>query len=144
MDFALIHKDRKIANMAYTHTRHNTNPNGSDMVLVGDVSNRVCILIDDIADTCYTITKAASLLKANGATKIYAIITHAIFSGDALQRINVSDIDEIVVCNSVPQEKHQKMSAKVKVLDLAPLFGEAIRRIHHGESVSYLFGVVPL
>ncbi|KAJ3043763.1 ribose-phosphate pyrophosphokinase [Rhizophlyctis rosea] len=134
MDFALIHKERRV---------YAAGGSSSDMMLVGDVKDKVCILIDDIADTSFTITKAAKLLVNHGATKIYALITHAIMSGDAIERIKRSHIDEVVVSNSVPQEEHQAACTKIKVFDIAPVFAEAIRRIHNGESVSFLFEIVP-
>ncbi|KAI8802413.1 phosphoribosyltransferase-like protein [Cladochytrium replicatum] len=133
MDFALIHKDRRPRNTGTT-----------DMMLVGDVRGKVCILIDDIADTSFTITKAAKVLVENGATRVVALITHAIMSGDAIERINNSDIDEVIVSNSIPQDEHLAKCPKMKVYDIAPLFAEAIRRMHNGESVSYLFEVVPI
>jgi len=133
VDFAMIHKDRKQA--------HST---ATDMMLVGNVKGRVCILIDDIADTSFTITKAAKVLVDNGAVKVYALITHAIMSGDAIDRINKSCIDEVIVSNTVPQEEHLAKCSKMKVFDVAPIFAEAIRRIHNGESVSFLFDVVPI
>jgi len=110
------------------------------MMLVGNVEGRVCILIDDLADTGNTITRAAKLLKKEGATKIYALLTHGVFSGDAINRINASAIDKVVVTNSVPQEKHKaQLGSKLEILDIAPIFAEAIRRVHHGESISVLF-----
>lgn len=109
------------------------------MMLVGDVANRVCVLIDDLADTSNTITRAAKLLKKEGATAVYALITHGVLSGDAISRINASAIDKLVVTNSVPQEEHKRMCPKLEVLDIGPAFGEAIRRVHHGESISVLF-----
>lgn len=109
------------------------------MMLVGNVANRVCILIDDLVDTANTITRAAKLLRKERATVVYALITHGVFSGDAIQRINLSAIDKIVVTNSVPQVEHRKLCAKLDVLDVSPVFAEAIRRIHHGESISVLF-----
>ncbi|TPX40119.1 ribose-phosphate diphosphokinase [Synchytrium endobioticum] len=133
MNFAMIHKERR-----------NTNSPASDMMLVGDVRNKTCILVDDIADTSFTITRAGKVLKENGATKIYALITHAIMSGDAIERIKVSHIDEVIVSNSVPQEDHLNKCTKIKVFDITKLFAEAIRRIHNGESVSFLFDVVPI
>lgn len=116
-------------------------------MLVGDVKGKICILIDDLVDTSYTIARASKLLHESGATKIYALITHAIMSGDAIDRINNSLIDEVIVSNSVPQGKNVKRvkpNGKMKVFDIAPLFAEAIRRIHNGESVSFLFGEVAL
>ncbi|KAJ3079511.1 ribose-phosphate pyrophosphokinase [Rhizoclosmatium hyalinum] len=147
MDFALVHKDRRIKvptrSMstvgAANITGHSGNTFITDMMLVGDVKNRVCILIDDLADTSITITQAARILQQQGATKIYAIITHAIMSGDAIDRINESPIDEVIVSNTVPQDDHLKRCPKMKVFDIAPLLAEAIRRIHNGESISFLF-----
>jgi ribose-phosphate pyrophosphokinase len=109
------------------------------MMLVGDVENRVCILVDDLIDTGNTITRAAKLLKREGATKVYALVTHGVFSGDAIPRINASAIDKIIVTNSVPQEEHRRMCPKLDILDISPVFAEAIRRVHHGESISVLF-----
>ncbi|CEP64524.1 ribose phosphate diphosphokinase subunit PRS5 LALA0_S12e00826g [Lachancea lanzarotensis] len=110
-------------------------------MLVGDVRNKTCILVDDLVDTSYTITRAAKLLKDQGATKVYALITHGVFSGDALNRVSLSAIDKIVVTNSVPQHKTVKFLGKdrVHVLDVSQIFGESIRRIHNGESISMLF-----
>ncbi|KAI1320883.1 phosphoribosyl pyrophosphokinase [Xylariaceae sp. FL0255] len=131
MDFALIHKERRPTRI--------TDRQNATMMLVGKVTNRTCILVDDLADTANTITRAAALLKREGAGTIYALITHGVFSGDAIQRINYSAIDKIIVTNSVPQNEHRKLCPKLDVLDVSPIFAEAIRRIHHGESISVLF-----
>jgi ribose-phosphate pyrophosphokinase len=109
------------------------------MMLVGNVENRVTILVDDLADTSNTVTRAAKLLKKEGATKVYALLTHGVFSGDAIARINASAIDRIVVTNSVPQEEHRRQCPKLEVLEVGSVFAEAIRRVHHGESISALF-----
>lgn len=108
-------------------------------MLVGDIANRVCILVDDLADTANTITRAAKLLKREGAVRVYALLTHGVFSGDAIARLNASAIDKIVVTNSVPQDEHSRLCPKLDVLDVSPIFAEAIRRVHHGESISKLF-----
>ncbi|KAI0436776.1 phosphoribosyl pyrophosphokinase [Xylaria telfairii] len=131
MEFALIHKERRPTRI--------TDRQNATMMLVGNVANRVCILIDDLVDTANTITRAAKLLRKERATVVYALITHGVFSGDAIQRINLSAIDKIVVTNSVPQVEHRKLCPKLDVLDVSPVFAEAIRRIHHGESISVLF-----
>ncbi|KAI1310623.1 phosphoribosyl pyrophosphokinase [Xylaria venustula] len=131
MEFALIHKERRPTRI--------TDRQNATMMLVGNVANRVCILIDDLVDTANTITRAAKLLRKERATVVYALITHGVFSGDAIQRINQSAIDKIVVTNSVPQDEHRKLCPKLDVLDVSPIFAEAIRRIHHGESISVLF-----
>jgi ribose-phosphate pyrophosphokinase len=109
------------------------------MMLVGEVRNKVAILIDDLADTSNTITRAAKLLKKEGATYVYALITHGVFSGDAIERINASALDKVIVTNSVPQDEHRRLCPKLEVLEVGPVFAEAIRRVHHGESISVLF-----
>ncbi|PNH36571.1 hypothetical protein VD0002_g2114 [Verticillium dahliae] len=131
MGFALIHKERR-------PTKYSEQRNAS-MMLVGDVKDRTCILIDDLVDTGNTITRAAKLLKKEGATSITALLTHGIFSGDAIARINASAIDKIIVTNTVPQREHRQMCPKLEYLDVSPVFAEAIRRVHHGESISVLF-----
>ena len=129
-------------------------------MLVGDVSNRTAILVDDLADTSNTITRAAKLLKKEGATTVIALLTHGVLSGDAIERINASALDKVVVTNSVPQDEHQKRCPKLEVLEIGNIFAEvgwppitvlaarstnrayhvqAIRRVHHGESISVLF-----
>ncbi|ORY77816.1 ribose-phosphate pyrophosphokinase [Protomyces lactucae-debilis] len=130
MDFALIHKDRRNKN------QHDEN----QMMLVGDVQGKVAILIDDLVDTGNTLCRAAQLLHHSGATSIYALVTHALLSGDAIARLRESKIDVLVVTNTSPQEEHASNgSGKMVVIDVAPVFAEAIRRIHNGESVSLLF-----
>jgi ribose-phosphate pyrophosphokinase len=113
----------------------------SHLTLVGDVQGKVCVLVDDIADTCITLTKAAKVLIENGATKVYALITHGIMSGDAIARLNQSCIDEVIVSNTIPQDEHLARCSKMTVIDVAPIFSEAVRRMHNGESVSFLFDV---
>ena len=109
------------------------------MMLVGDVANRVCILVDDLADTASTIVRAAKLLKKERAAKVYALLTHGIFSDGAIARINASPLDRVVVTNTVPQHQHQWQCPKLEVLEISRYFAEAIRRVHHGESLSVLF-----
>ncbi|XP_072357629.1 ribose-phosphate pyrophosphokinase 1-like [Scyliorhinus torazame] len=132
VDFALIHKERKKANEV------------DRMVLVGDVKDRVAILVDDMADTCGTICHAADKLLSAGATRVYAILTHGIFSGPAISRINNACFDAVVVTNTIPQEDKMKHCSKIQVIDISMILAEAIRRTHNGESVSYLFSHVPL
>lgn len=93
-------------------------------MLVGDVANRTAILIDDLADTSNTITRAAKLLKKEGATTVIALLTHGVLSGDAIDRINASALDKVVVTNSVPQEDHKKRCPKLEVLDIGHVFAE--------------------
>jgi len=149
MEFALIHKVN-ISRVAlfghYSSLEQERRPTkitdrqNASMMLVGSVSGRVCILIDDIVDTGNTITRAAKLLKKEGASKIYALVTHGVFSGEAVSRISASALDKVVVTNSVPQHEHKAaLGPKLDVLDISPIFAEAIRRVHHGESISVLF-----
>lgn len=129
MDFALIHKTR-----AKTNKQQDNN-----FLLVGDVKDRECIIVDDIIDTAYTITKAAKILHENGATQIYALVTHAIFSGDALDSIEHSYLDRVIVSDSIYQDQCTTSCDKIMTFSIAPLFAESIRRIHYGESINVLF-----
>ncbi|OAL45590.1 phosphoribosyl pyrophosphokinase [Pyrenochaeta sp. DS3sAY3a] len=131
MPFALIHKERRP-----TQIKDRQN---ATMMLVGDVHDRTTILVDDLADTSNTITRAAKLLKKEGATKVYALITHGILSGDAIDRINASALDKVIVTNTVDQADHKARCPKLEVLEVGNVFAEAIRRVHHGESISVLF-----
>ncbi|KAK1756923.1 phosphoribosyltransferase-like protein [Echria macrotheca] len=132
LNFALIHKERR-------GTKHSQTQKAT-MMLVGDVASRVCILVDDLADTANTITRAAKLLKREGALAVYALLTHGVLSGDAIARINASAIDKVVVTNTVAQTAERRAACpKLEVLDMASMFAEAIRRVHHGESISVLF-----
>ncbi|KAM9924917.1 hypothetical protein OXX59_004210 [Metschnikowia pulcherrima] len=148
---ALIHKERKIR-VAPSHlgspilsASDSINTSNSTTVkssmLVGDVKGRVCVLIDDLADTCTTVTRAAQLLKDTGASYVYCLVTHAILSGDAIDKLRVSDIDKFITTNSIPQiENVRQLGGKrMEVMDVSRIFAEAIRRIHNGESVSMLF-----
>uniref|UniRef100_A0A673BZF2 ribose-phosphate diphosphokinase n=1 Tax=Sphaeramia orbicularis TaxID=375764 RepID=A0A673BZF2_9TELE len=127
VEFALIHKERKKANEV------------DRMVLVGDVKDRVAIPGGTTWPTLAgTICHAADKLIDAGAIKVYAILTHGIFSGPAISRINNAPFEAVVVTNTIPQEE------KMKVIDISMILAEAIRRTHNGESVSYLFSHVPL
>ncbi|GFY57719.1 ribose-phosphate pyrophosphokinase 2 [Trichonephila inaurata madagascariensis] len=132
VEFALIHKERKKANEV------------SSMVLVGDVKDRIAILVDDMADTCGTICHAADRLLEAGAQKVYAILTHGIFSGSAISRINNAVFEAVVVTNSIPQDIHMAECSKIQCIDISMILAEAIRRTHNGESISYLFSHVPM
>lgn len=151
--FALIHKERRIkvtpqtigspilsASVSMANTNSKTTLLNTSM-LVGDVKGKVCVLIDDLADTCTTITRAAKLLKDTGASYVYCLVTHAVFSGDAIQKVLSSDIDKLITTNSIPQVDNGRLlgADRFDVLDVSRIFAEAIRRIHNGESVSMLF-----
>jgi ribose-phosphate pyrophosphokinase len=124
--FALIDKRRPMPNVAEV------------MNVIGEVKDRNVILFDDLIDTGGTIVNAATALHKHGAREIYVGCTHGVFSGDALQRIDDSPIKEFVITNTVPLAD-KKPAGKLKVLSVAKLLGEAMRRIHNGESVSSLF-----
>lgn len=131
VDFALIHKERKVANQV------------DRMVLVGDVAGRPAILVDDMTDTCGTLCLAAKKLQEAGATEVHAILTHGIFSGEAFAKLQNSCLDSLVVTNTIDQAEHQKKWDKLKVIDVSGVFGDCIKRAHEGGSVSYLFNHVP-
>lgn len=129
--FALIHKERPRPNVV------------GRMVLVGDVKDKVAILVDDMADTCGTLAKAAATLRDNGASEVLAIVTHGIFSGEAINILNNSCLSKVVVTNTVPLGDKQERCKKIQVIDVSPTLAEAIRRTHNGESVSFLFTHAP-
>ena len=97
------------------------------MMLVGDINNRTAILVDDLADTSNTITRAAKLLKKEGATTVIALVTHGVLSGDAIDRINASALDKVVVTNSVDQTEHKRRCNKLEVLEVGNVFAEVCR-----------------
>jgi ribose-phosphate pyrophosphokinase len=109
------------------------------MNIIGDVDGCDVVICDDMIDTAGTLCAAAQLLKANGARKIYAAATHPVLSGPAIQRITESPIDRIIVTNTIPLDEAGQQCKKLHVLSVAPLFGEAIKRIHDLSSVSSLF-----
>ncbi|KKA22955.1 Ribose-phosphate pyrophosphokinase [Rasamsonia emersonii CBS 393.64] len=129
--FALIHKERPRPNEV------------GRMVLVGDVEDKIAILVDDMADTCGTLAKAAQTVKDNGATEVLAIVTHGILSGNAIETLNKSCLSRIVVTNTVPLGDKLERCPKIRVIDVSATIAEAIRRTHNGESVSYLFTHAP-
>jgi ribose-phosphate pyrophosphokinase len=109
------------------------------MHLIGDVKGKVAVILDDMIDTAGTLTQAAGALKQHGATRIYACATHGVLSGPALDRINDSAIEEVLITDTVPLPENGKNLDKIKVLTVSELLAEAIRRIHEDESVSSLF-----
>jgi ribose-phosphate pyrophosphokinase len=124
---AIIDKRREKANVSKV------------MHVIGEVSGKNAILFDDMIDTAGTITQAAAALKENGAKRVIATCSHAVLSGPALDRINDSLLEDVIVTNTIPMEEKQKQCSKLTVLSVAKLLGEAIKRIHEGSSVSSLF-----
>ncbi|MEE9543680.1 MAG: ribose-phosphate pyrophosphokinase [Thermodesulfobacteriota bacterium] len=108
------------------------------MHLIGDVEGKTALILDDMVDTAGTLTQAAKALMEHGAKQVYACCTHAVLSGPAMERIESSPLKELVVTNTIP-EREDTISSKKVVLSVGELLGEAIKRIHCGESVSSLF-----
>jgi ribose-phosphate pyrophosphokinase len=106
--------------------------------VIGEVNGKNCILVDDMVDTGGSISKAASALRAQGAKDVYCLFTHPVLSDDAIDKLESAGFKEIIFTNTIPYRGRRKMKG-MKILSIAPLFGEAIRRIHNGESVSSLF-----
>lgn len=128
--FALIHKERPRPNEV------------SRMILVGDVTGRTAIIVDDMADTCGTLCKAAEMVMEHGAKEVCAIVTHGILSGNAIDNLNNSRLGKLVITNTVPlsQEKlAASRTTRIEQIDISTVLGEACRRTHNGESVSFLF-----
>ena len=108
------------------------------MNVIGDVADKTCILYDDMIDTAGTITKAAAALKSQGAKEVIACATHAVLSGPAVERLEQSEIDEVIFSNTIRLPEEKRID-KISVRSVATIMGEAIRRIHNEESVSSLF-----
>ena len=123
-DIAIIDKRRPRANVSQV------------MHLIGDVKDRDCVIVDDMIDTGGTLCKAAEALKERGAKRVFAYATHAVFSGVAAKNIAESMIDEVIITDSIPLSDEMKAIGKVKMLTLAPMLAEAIRRISNEESIS--------
>ena len=109
------------------------------MNIIGDVKDRFCILIDDIADSAGTLCNAADALIAAGASDVVAYITHGVLSGEAVNRVNASSLRKLVITDSIMASEAAKASTKIRQLPIAPLLGEAIKRIADESSVSSLF-----
>ncbi len=120
--------------------KRRTGPNVAEVMhLVGDVRDKIAIILDDMIDTAGTLTQAARALKEHGARTIYACATHGVLSGPAIDRINASDIQEVVITDTIPLGEKETLTSKIKVLSIAELLAETVRRIHEDESVSSLF-----
>ncbi|MBR6026721.1 MAG: ribose-phosphate pyrophosphokinase [Neisseriaceae bacterium] len=126
-DLAIIDKRRPKANVAEV------------MNVIGDIEGRTCLLIDDMIDTANTLCKAASALKERGAAGVLAYATHAVFSGEAISRIASSEIDQVVVTDTIPLSLSAQACNKIRQISISGLLAETMRRISNEESVSYLF-----
>ena len=126
-DLAIIDKRREKANESQV------------MNIIGDVQGRTCILVDDMCDTAGTLCKAASALKQNGAAKVVAYATHPVLSGPAIDNINNSELDELVVTDTIPLSPAGEKCDRIRQLTLAPMLAEAVRRVCNEESISAMF-----
>ena len=126
-DLAIIDKRRPQANMAQV------------MNVIGEVSGKTCVLIDDLVDTAGTLCEAGRILKERGAVRVVAYITHPVLSGPAVERIEKSELDELVVTDTIPLSETAKACAQIRQLSVAELLAETIRRISDAESVSSLY-----
>jgi ribose-phosphate pyrophosphokinase len=126
-DLAIIDKRRPKANVSEI------------MHIIGDVNGRTCVLIDDLVDTAGTLCHAAAALKKHGAIKVVAYCTHAVLSGSAMKNLNGSELDELVVTDTIPLSQDAVDSGKIRQLSVAEMLAETIRRIAVGESVSSLY-----
>jgi ribose-phosphate pyrophosphokinase len=120
--------------------KRRSKPNESEVMnIIGDVKGRECIIVDDILDTAGTLCNAARALSGAGAKRVIACVTHPVLSGPAIERIEGSSLDEVIVTNTLPLSPAASACKKIKTVSIAPLLAEAIRRIHHSDSVSALF-----
>ena len=126
-DLAIIDKRREKAGISEV------------MNIIGNVVNKNCLLIDDICDTAGTLTNAAKALKDNGAKRVLSYITHGVFSVPAVERINKSPIDKMIITDTIQSTNEVEQSSKIEQITIAPLIGEAINRISDNRSVSSLF-----
>ena len=136
---ARAYAKRLDAELAIIDKRRTDDGTAEVMNVVGDVSGRTCIIQDDIIDTAGTITKAATALKNNGAARVIACAVHGVLSGPAIERIDKSPIDKLIVTNTIPLSPAGQACGKVLVLSVARLLGQAIKSIHEETSVSSLF-----
>ena len=127
VDLAIIDKRRPKANVAKV------------MNIIGDVAGRNCLIMDDLVDTANTLCEAAAALKEKGALRVIAYCTHAVLSGTAVARIEASALDELVVTDTIPLREDARNSKRIRLLSVAELLAETIRRITNEESVSSLF-----
>ena len=127
VELAIIDKRRPRANVAKV------------MNIIGDIDGRTCVMVDDMVDTAGTLCKAAQALKDHGAAKVYAYITHPVLSGPAIDNIANSALDQLVVTDTVPLSEAGRACANIRVLSLAPMLAETIRRVNNEESLSAMF-----
>jgi len=126
-ELAMVNKRRLEANVAQV------------MNVIGDVEGRHCLVVDDIIDTAGTLVKTVEALKEKGAVKVYACATHPVLSGPAVERIEKSQLEEVIVTNTIPLSPEKRKCKKIRTLSVAKLLSEAVQAIHEETSVSGLF-----
>lgn len=126
-DLAMVNKRRLEANVAQV------------MNVIGDVKGKNCLVVDDMIDTAGTLVKTVEALKENGAVKVYACATHPVLSGPAVERVEKSQLEEVIVTNTIPLSPEKRRCKKIRTLSVAKLLGEAVKAIHDETSVSGLF-----
>ncbi|MBO9540668.1 ribose-phosphate pyrophosphokinase [bacterium] len=127
--------DAPLAIIDKRRPKHNT---AEVLNIIGDIKDKTCVILDDLADTAGTLTEVAKLLMAQGARAVYACVTHGVLSGPAIERIEASPLSELIITNTIPLPEEKQIS-KIKVLSVAGLLGEAILRIHEDASISTMF-----
>ena len=131
--------ERIDADLAIVDKRRSAPGEVASMTVIGDVRDRVCIIVDDICDTAGTLVKAADLLKSNGAAEVHAYITHGVLSGPAVERVRNSSMKSLVITDSIEPTDAIKRARNIRIVTIAPLFAQAIQNIANGTSVSSLF-----
>jgi ribose-phosphate pyrophosphokinase len=126
-DLAIIDKRRPQANVAEV------------MNLIGDVDGKTCVLVDDIVDTAGTLCTAAAALKTEGASRVISYCTHPVLSGPAIERLNNSELDELVVTDTIPLSAEARTCTKIRTLSMSRMLAESIRRVSNEESISAMF-----
>ncbi len=115
-------------------------PNASEVMnIIGDVEDRTCVIIDDLVDTAGTLCNAAGALKKNGAQKVVAYCTHPVLSGNAVKNIEASQLDELVVTDTIPLRSEAATCSRIRQLSVAAMLAESVRRVNEGESLSSMF-----
>ncbi|KAF8955554.1 phosphoribosyltransferase-like protein [Flammula alnicola] len=131
VEFAIIHRKRNGKSLSAPEHME---------ILVGDVKDKVAILVDDMIDTGSTLMLAVKTLHERGAKSVHALISHGLLSETNLSLIDELPLDQLVVTNTIPQKQHQSLCKKLVTIDVSPTIAESIRRTHNGESISLLFG----
>ncbi len=136
---ARAYAKRLNAGLAIVDKRRSAPNQAKAMAIIGDVQDKIAIIIDDMADTAGTLTEAASVIREKGAREVHAYCTHPVLSGPAIDRINSSSLNSLVATDTIPLSEDAKNCDKIKTLSIAKLVGEAIVRSYRGDSVNSLF-----